>query len=108
MSVNREVGDFTIAGLPYGDEQIPLTEPITLQPALTPDGELILLEYEPFTIMLAAHSRKELDQMLAADLEMLWRDYAMQEDELLSAGAVRLKRNLRQATGLAPEGDTPE
>jgi len=77
--------------------------PRSLTPELDDSAQMFVLQDEAIGIDLAAETRAELEEMLAHELRLLWRDYALAPDELLTTNARSLKRRLLAAFRLASD-----
>jgi len=69
--------------------------PLTLEPALVEEDQLIMLKDDLLGIDVVAPTGEELAESLDEEILMLWRNYAMAHDSDLSPKALALKRNLR-------------
>jgi len=73
---------------------VPLAEPLRLDPILSEDQQIIRLQNEALDIDVFAPTRGELLNELRSQLDMLWIEYAQEQDAALSAPAQSLKRRL--------------
>ncbi len=83
------LGELSIAGLSVKPQR-----PLHLQPELNESQQLICLEHPAWGLDVFAPTRSELSEELKEQLSMLWTEYAREEDDLLSAPALRVKRQL--------------
>lgn len=90
-----DLSPFVITEMASG---VPLARPLRLSPFLSEDQQSIQLQDEALDIDVFAATRTELLLELRSQLEMLWSEYAREEDQLLSAPAQALKRRLLQLT----------
>ena len=58
------------------------------------EGEYYTLDFSPFDLYLWGETRAEVEDELYASLDGLWRAYALEKDENLTAGAKELKRQI--------------
>jgi len=77
---------------------VPLKEPLRLDPFLSQDQQLLRLEYAELDIDVFAPTRGELLNELREQLAMLWMEFAEEADENLSEPAVQLKSRLINLT----------
>jgi hypothetical protein len=68
--------------------------PLVLEPELVEDEQLISLKHETLGIDVVAPTIEELSVCLDAEVLMLWRNYALAEDGVLSPKSLELKQNL--------------
>lgn len=70
-------------------------EPIAFAPALDPETWTVYLAgSEELGVSAVGETRRELAEDLAAQLRMVWEDYALADDSELAADALILKRRL--------------
>lgn len=74
----------------------PLIKPLRLEPFLSEDEQLLRLEHPDLDIDVFAHTRTDLWNELRGQLAMLWQEYGLEEDDLLSGPALALKVQLNQ------------
>lgn len=86
-----DLSPFVIAEFAPG---VPFREPLRLDPMLSEDQQLIRLENPALDIDVFAPTRAGLLNELRSQLEMLWHEYAQEQDEALSGPAQALKRRL--------------
>ncbi len=67
---------------------------VELSPKLTPDEQLVCIEYGPWGLDVFAETRTELLLEARNQLLMLWSEYAREADEVLSGPALKVKRQL--------------
>ena len=77
---------------------VPLLEPLRLEPILTEDQQLLRLQNEELDIDVFAPTRTELLHELRGQIAMLWQEFALEDDEALSAPAQALKQRLLSLT----------
>ena len=70
----------------------PLAQPLRLSPFLSEDQQSIQLSHEDLDIDVFAATRTELLKELRGQLDMLWTEYALENDKNLSAPAQALKK----------------
>jgi hypothetical protein len=72
----------------------PLAQPLRLAPFISEDQQSIQLHHEDLDIDVFAATRTELLKELRGQLDMLWTEYALEDDKNLSAPAQTLKKRL--------------
>lgn len=78
----------------------PLAQPLRLYPFLSEDQQSIQLYNEDLDIDVFAATRTELLKELRGQLEMLWNEYALEDDKNLSEPAQSLKKRLLELVKL--------
>jgi hypothetical protein len=68
---------------------------VELIPFMDESGELVCVEDSALGIAAFARTRGGLVYEIQQQLLMLWREYALEEDQYLSEPAIELKRNLK-------------
>ncbi|MYA77224.1 MAG: hypothetical protein F4132_12930 [Gemmatimonadetes bacterium] len=75
-----------------GSKKISPKHPLTFQCVL--DDGWWVISNGPFDIMLTAETKEELRVFVYQELEFLWRQYAMEDENVLDEGARHLKYQL--------------
>lgn len=70
------------------------TEAILYEPEYDRSSGLWNYTYAPFNIELFVEEKWQLHEELMDELQFLWDEYAMCDDNLLTDGAIALKRRL--------------
>lgn len=73
-----------------------LAKPLRLEPFLSENEQLLRLEHTELDIDVFAHTRAELWNELREQLLMLWLEFGIEDDAVLSGPARELKVKLRQ------------
>jgi hypothetical protein len=94
-----DLSPFVVAEMSSG---VPLAQPLRLVPFLSDDQQSIQLENEELDIDVFAATRTELLAELRSQLDMLWTEYAQENDESLSEPAQALKSRLLKLVNLDP------
>ena len=68
--------------------------PLTLPLQLDESEQLLCIENEDWGLNVFADNREQLWQELREQMEMLWLEYAREDDDQLSAPALALKNRL--------------
>ena len=71
--------------------------PVVFQPVLDQTRQHFLIDNAPFGINLLADMRDLLERDIHEELDFLWRQYAEETEDVLSSGAVALKKQLLEA-----------
>lgn len=85
---------FVITEVPVGDRRLKALAPISVQPFLSENEQLLCLQHEALGLDVFAPTRPELFDELKEQLVMLWSEYAQEADDALSPPAFRLKQAL--------------
>ena len=83
-----------IDGFDVDDKRIVAKQPVSFQPVLDETSQYYVLQDTPFGIQLLAGLREELEIDLYDELDFLWRQYAAESDDELTADALELKQQL--------------
>lgn len=96
MNDIREVdlSPFYLAEIQLPDYVLRLHEPLVITPDLDESKQLICLTNPSLGIDMCAFTRDELDEALMVEFDVLWRNYAKADDDVLSPAATELKRGL--------------
>lgn len=70
--------------------------PVIVVPYLTEDQRLLYVDYDPWNLHVYAESRRELGTEVTAYVRMLWREYALGDDSVMTEHGGRLKYQLLQ------------
>jgi hypothetical protein len=81
----------------YSDYKLIFKELKFLTPELDETQQMICLEDISLGIDIVAFTRDELEEALYSELDVLWRNYALCKDDLLTSEAKQLKENLLSA-----------
>ena len=81
----------------YGDLSLRATVPVLLEPIMDASKQLLCVERADLGIDAFAPTREDLLAELNEQVAMLWREYALADDEILDAEAHHLKRALLDA-----------
>lgn len=92
-----DLSPFYISEFQSSGYRLRFSQPLTLLPELDDTRELICLEHAGLGIGVFAPTRDLLEQELQDDLDVLWRNYALAEDDQLTQDARQLKKNLLAA-----------
>lgn len=76
------------------DVKLKARKRLVLQPITNARGRLLLVRYAKLCISVFAFTPEKLETELNEQISMLWREYALADDDELDGGAVRLKRAL--------------
>lgn len=92
-----DLSPFYLEEFEYSEWTLRFRKPFMLEPELDETKQLICLQEPNLGIDIYAFTRDELDEVLSAEIDALWRNYAMEEDDKLTPQAQELKRNLKDA-----------
>lgn len=97
-----DLSPFRLREFPVEDGTIRAKEPLLVTPFMSEDEQLLCLDYEAWDLMVYAPTRQELMQELQDHMEMLWLEFATEDDEKLDASARDLKHRLLQDLTFTP------
>ncbi len=78
----------------YPDRTLRFRYPFMLEPKLDKSEQLICIELPELGIDVCASSRDELFTELAREIDILWRNYALESEQCLTEKAKRLRSSL--------------
>lgn len=87
----------TITNFISGAHHLKAKEPLVFEVLYDEDAELYFLRDNPLGIQLSAGNHSELLNDIFEELDVLWRNYALEEDDKLTPAARELKRDLLEA-----------
>jgi len=67
---------------------------LEIPPTLDESQQVFCLEYSELGIDIYASAREELDLLLWEEIDVLWRNYALEDSRNLTQDAQELKMNL--------------
>lgn len=88
--------DITIRSidLPDGSSLI-LNKPLVINPVISRDGvDFFVVDIPELSLNVFARSRAELINEVNEQLSIIWQEYALAPDSILSLGAQQLKQNI--------------
>lgn len=85
---------FLIDRVSYGGLTLRSRTPLILEPVIDDSGQLLCIERDDLGIDVFAPTRNALLTELNEQLIMLWREYALAENDTLDTGARELKQAL--------------
>lgn len=83
--------------------QIHARRPISIVPTLDETAQFYCISFSDFGIDIIESTREELERDLYEELDMLWRQYALEQDDTLTDGARILKHALLDAFEELPQ-----
>lgn len=89
-----DLSPFYVAEVLLDDYALRLREPLVLTPELDESQQLLCLVDPSLGLDVCAFTRDELDEALAVEIDILWRNNARTEDDKLTPAAIELKRGL--------------
>jgi hypothetical protein len=89
-----DLSPFRIAAIPYGSKSLRLRQPLTLQPESNESFQLLSLQHKELGIDVFASTRDGLLNELHEQFAMLWKEYALADENTLSPRAAMLKKTL--------------
>jgi hypothetical protein len=97
-----DLSDFIISEIACGECLLQFREPLTLSPEPTETKQYLILRHDDLDIDVIALTREELLNELHEQIDVLWREYAKEEDARLTPAALVLKRRLLDAIQEVP------
>lgn len=76
------------------DRILRFRSPLTLKPESDETGQLLCIREPVLGIDVCAETREELYTLLFQEIEVLWFEYALEQDACLNSGALDLKHRL--------------
>jgi len=89
-----DLSAFEVEAFEFDHFQLRFRTPLTLALSLDESEQLLCIENEDWGLNVFADSREQLWQELREQMEMLWLEYAREDDDQLSAPALALKQRL--------------
>lgn len=96
-----DLSPITVAVFVSGGAQVCASRPVVFAVTLDESVQYHCIEGGEFAIDLMASTREELEHDLVQELDMLWRQYAFEQDDTLTEGARKLKQALLGAFEVA-------
>jgi hypothetical protein len=91
-----DLSPFVVDVIPVGSGSIRARTAVSLTPTLSESEQLLCLEHAAWDLDVFAPTRQELVAELREQLAMLWTEYALEDDAVLSEPALRLKAAMRR------------
>lgn len=89
-----DVGPFTLEGLSLPALSLRANRPVRFDVDLDPDGHLFTANSDELNLHAFAETRRDLEEAIIDELGMLWREYALADDDDLTDEALTLKGTL--------------
>ena len=99
--IEVDLSDIEIDSFEVGGKRIIAKQPVIFKPMLDNTYQHFTLQDSLFGIQLLAGGREELKIDIYDELDLLWRQYAEERDEVLSDDALKLKNQLLDAFEVA-------
>ena len=99
--IEVDLSDIEIDGFEVGGKRIIAKQPVIFKPMLDNTYQHFTLQDSPFGIQLLAVGREELEIDIYDELDLLWRQYVEEKDEMLNDDALKLKYQLLEAFEVA-------
>ncbi len=95
--VGVDLSPFILSEFESGDRALRFRHPLEITPTLDDSQQVFCLEYEPLGIDMYASTREELEVLIYEELDVLWRNYAIEDPRHLSLDAQELQTELLAA-----------
>lgn len=92
-----DLSPFEISRVDSDSVSLQFNEPLMLEPFLDESEQLICLQQADLGIDVFAQTRDQLWEEVREQIVMLWREYALEGDQVLTASALKLKQHLLEA-----------
>jgi len=89
-----DLSPFVITEIPGIQGKLKAAQPVTLQPQLSQNEQLLCLQHDAWGLDVFAPTRSELFDELKEQMLMLWSEYAREADDALSEPALLVKKAL--------------
>ncbi len=89
-----DLSPFELSEFRYSGYRLKFHTPLEIIPTLDESQQVFCLEYSELGIDVYASTREELDFLLEAEIDVLWRNYALADDKELTPDAQELKDRL--------------
>lgn len=89
-----DLSPFSISKFIYSNKEIFFHKPLELTPQLDETEQIILIEYPEYSINIAGYTREDIKDSIENELEIIWRNYALEDDINLTIDAQTLKRKI--------------
>ena len=99
--IEVDLSDIEIEGFDVAGKRIIAMQPVIFKPMLDNSYQHFTLQDSPFGIQLLAVGREELEIEIYDELDLLWRQYVEERDEMLNDDALKLKYQLLEAFEVA-------
>ena len=92
-----DISPMRLSEFTYSDYKLIFREPKILVPELDETQQIIYIEDISLGINIFALTRDELEEALYSEIDVLWRNYALCDDNFLTSEAKKLKKILNEA-----------
>jgi len=100
-----DLSAFEIHQLTCGGRHFEFAPRLSLIPKLTESKQYMVLQHEDLGIGVIAATREDLFVEIQQQIDMLWSEYALEEDANLTESARKLKQSLRTAIHEVPHNE---
>lgn len=97
-----DLSPFELSDFEINNQVFKFIQPISLDINLDDSEQLLLIEDESIMLNVFAQTREELWEELKEQIWVLWREYALENDNELSPPAIKLKQRLLNYIKVAP------
>lgn len=104
-AVSLDLSPFELQEVDLENSRLRFREPLVLKPFLDGSSQLLVIENEDWELSVFAPTREQLWEELREQIAMLWREYAQEDDDVLSPPALTFKRYLLRHIEELPLGD---
>lgn len=86
-----DLSPINISEFTSGPDVIIAKEPIEFIPELDDTSQLLTVEHFILDIYLVASTREDLERNIEEELDLLWRNFALEDDDKLTEAAIHIK-----------------
>jgi hypothetical protein len=97
--LNSQISDLSpveLKEIVLTDRILKFRSPLILTPEPDETNQLLCIREPHLGIDVCAETREELYEFLLQEIEVLWFEYALERDDRLNSGALKLKHRLTQ------------
>jgi hypothetical protein len=91
-----DLSPFIVSEISGNNWRVKSIQPMTLVPTLSENEQLLCLRHDAWGLDVFAPTRSELFEEFKEQMALLWEEYALEDDSLLSDVALNVKRRLRE------------
>jgi hypothetical protein len=93
---DSDLAPITLDGFFSNGRFLRFASPLVLKPVRNAAGDLLVVEYPPYSLHIYAENRALLQEELTQTFEMMWQVFVLEGDRKLTPKAARLKQKLQE------------
>ena len=94
LITSLDLSPFELQEVDLENSRLRFRQPLVLVPLLDESGQMLVIENADWELCVFAPTREQLWEELREQIAMLWREYAQEEDDVLSPPALDFKQHL--------------